>query len=79
MRSGATSPQVDDDVYLRLDRLPHAVQQWAGMHAGAPGCARRRRARAARRGSRAGAPAAGLLCSADALHPTAPLQTMWAA
>lgn len=26
--------KVDDDVYLRLDRLPHAVQQWGDIHAG---------------------------------------------
>ncbi len=28
--------KADDDVYFRLDRLPHAARQWAAMHAG--GC-----------------------------------------
>jgi hypothetical protein len=27
--------KVDDDVYLRLDRLPHAVAQWQDIDAGA--------------------------------------------
>ena len=26
--------KADDDVYLRLDRLPHAVAQWGSIHAG---------------------------------------------
>ncbi len=26
--------KVDDDVYLRLDRIPHAIQQWTDIHAG---------------------------------------------
>lgn len=26
--------KIDDDVYLRLDRLPHAVQQWHDIRAG---------------------------------------------
>jgi len=34
--------KVDDDVYLRLDRLPAAAAQWAARRAGAP---RRRRGR----------------------------------
>lgn len=27
--------KADDDVFFRLDRLPHAVRQWGAMHAGA--------------------------------------------
>lgn len=30
--------QVDDDVYLRLDRLPHAVAQWRAAAADYAGC-----------------------------------------
>jgi hypothetical protein len=31
--------KVDDDVYLRLDRLPHAVAQWHDISAGGmPAC-----------------------------------------
>lgn len=28
--------KVDDDVFMRLDRLPHAVAQWRDIAAGAP-------------------------------------------
>lgn len=27
--------KVDDDVYLRMDHVPHIVQQWRGLGAGA--------------------------------------------
>lgn len=27
--------KADDDVFFRLDRLPHAARQWGAMHAGA--------------------------------------------
>ncbi|PRW20177.1 putative beta-1,3-galactosyltransferase 12 [Chlorella sorokiniana] len=30
--------KADDDVYLRLDRLPHAARQWAAVHADYIGC-----------------------------------------
>ncbi|EFN52007.1 hypothetical protein CHLNCDRAFT_10529, partial [Chlorella variabilis] len=30
--------KIDDDVYLRLDRLPHAVQQWHDIRADYVGC-----------------------------------------
>lgn len=26
--------KIDDDVYFRLDRLPHAIKQWKDIHAG---------------------------------------------
>ncbi len=29
--------KVDDDVYLRLDRIPHAISQWRDIHAGVCG------------------------------------------
>ncbi|GAB4819945.1 hypothetical protein N2152v2_006991 [Parachlorella kessleri] len=30
--------KVDDDVYLRLDRIPHAISQWRDIHADYVGC-----------------------------------------
>lgn len=29
--------KIDDDVYFRLDRLPHAIRQWSDIHAGEAG------------------------------------------
>ena len=46
--------KADDDVFLRLDRVPHAARQWGDMHAGegsaASGADGRRRDEASFRG-----------------------------